>query len=114
MMAGPISSTTGIAAGFQSIQNRTNQSATSEETDTVTTPEGAATNTDIETTEIVEFGPSELIEQSLLQGLDINQSFSEEDATQQASALGQSLGLETLSIANNRLDTISPLFTELT
>ncbi len=109
-MAGPISSTSGIAAGFQTLQSRTSQSNNQDATENSTATDTQA----IENDTVLDIAnpvldTENILEQASLQGLEINTSLNSSEAIDLASILEREISSGSLSVANIRPENLSPL-----
>lgn len=107
-MAGPISSTSGISAGLQALQSRSQQNK--DQAELKTTSPRSSQDTEISTTSATNEDTS--ISNIKTVGLDVNDSLSESEAIELASNLSDAIGSGTLSIANNRLESVTSLFNQ--
>jgi hypothetical protein len=108
-MAGPISSTSGIAAGLQSIQNRTPQSTNRDSVN----ERGQNSRSQIDDTSDINDTSSISTELDISQlnviDLNVDDTLSTAGAGELAEQVGQALTTNQFSIANERPDSLLPL-----
>jgi hypothetical protein len=113
-MAGPISSTSGVAAGLQTLQPRTPQSNNQglAENPTATDTQAIENDTILDIANPI-LDTESILEQASLQDLEVNGSLNTSEAIDLADILEREISSSSLSIANTRPENL-PLLLDQT